>query len=111
MIFTTWSACLSKLPTIDSLRRRGFSLANRCEMCLREEESVQHLLRHCNVSCTVWAFIFESFKIVWCMTNTVEQLLQVWPLLKLPARGKKLRLATTISSDLVFMENSKQCDL
>ena len=32
---------------MDQLKRRGFSLANRCPLCRKDEENIEHLLLHC----------------------------------------------------------------
>ncbi|OVA03404.1 Reverse transcriptase zinc-binding domain [Macleaya cordata] len=90
--FTMWAACLLKLPTIDSLKRRGRVLANRCEMCGVTEETCNHLFLHCKVASELWAFVAYSFNISWCIPQSVEQLLFMWPKVKLPAKGRKLWL-------------------
>ncbi|OVA20973.1 hypothetical protein BVC80_8831g18 [Macleaya cordata] len=41
---------------------------------------------------SIWRSL-PPLKIVWCMLGSIEQLLQVWPVLKLPVRGKKLVVA------------------
>ncbi|RVX21268.1 putative ribonuclease H protein [Vitis vinifera] len=46
--FFAWEASWGKVLTQEQLQRRGFSLANRCFLCLSEEETVDHLLLHCN---------------------------------------------------------------
>ena len=33
--------------TIDQLKRKGWILENRCNLCRVEEESMDHLLLHC----------------------------------------------------------------
>jgi hypothetical protein len=45
--FFVWSAALGKLLTLDNLRKRNIVLVNRCGMCKKEEESIDHLLLHC----------------------------------------------------------------
>ena len=42
-----WEASWGKILTMEQLQRRGYSLANRCFLCLSEEETVDHLSLHC----------------------------------------------------------------
>ncbi|RVW74773.1 hypothetical protein CK203_059437 [Vitis vinifera] len=41
--FFAWEASWGKVLTQEQLQRRGFSLANRCFLCLSEEETMDHL--------------------------------------------------------------------
>ena len=45
--FFTWEAAWGKALTLDLVQKRGWSLANKCFMCLEEEETIDHLLLHC----------------------------------------------------------------
>jgi hypothetical protein len=45
-----WSVALGKILTLDNLKRRNIVLVNRCGMCKKEEESIDHLLLHCERS-------------------------------------------------------------
>ena len=42
-----WEAAWGKTLTLDLVQKRGWSLANRCFMCLGNEETIDHLLLHC----------------------------------------------------------------
>ena len=42
-----WEAAWGKVLTLDQLKRRGMSFANKCFMCEEEEENIGHLLIHC----------------------------------------------------------------
>ncbi|OVA18062.1 BTB/POZ-like [Macleaya cordata] len=117
--FTMWEACLIKLPTINSLKRRGRVLANRCEMCGVTEETCNHLFLHCKVTSELWAFVAYSFNISWCIPQSVEQLLFMWPKVKLPAKGRKLwrtiphAVIWTIwktRNDVIFKGETRQFD-
>lgn len=44
----TWLMLRNRILTIDNLRKREWCLVNRCHMCKREEESVNHLFGECN---------------------------------------------------------------
>ena len=41
--FFAWEASWGKVLTLEQLQRRGYSLANRCFLCLLEVEMVDHL--------------------------------------------------------------------
>ena len=44
--FFAWEVSWGKVLTLDQLKRRGRPLANRCNLCEREEETIEHLLVH-----------------------------------------------------------------
>ena len=48
VVFFIWEATWRKVLTLDDIQRRGWSLVNRCFLCLNEEESVDHILLHCD---------------------------------------------------------------
>ena len=45
--FFAWKDSWGKVQTLDRLQKRGWDLANRCFMCQMFEESIDHLLLHC----------------------------------------------------------------
>ena len=45
--FFAWEAAWGKVLTLDLVQKRGWSLENRCFMCLENEETIDHLLLHC----------------------------------------------------------------
>lgn len=47
--------------TLDQLKRRCFSLANRYYFCEEDEEIIEHFLVHCPKVWTVWSSFFGSF--------------------------------------------------
>ena len=63
------------------LRRR--ILVNRCCMCHRNEETVDHLLLHCPVVHSLWVYMYQIFGIQWVMLCIVgaigwENLIQTY---------------------------------
>ena len=50
--------------TMDRLKRKGFSLANRCSLCGRDEENIEHLLIHCPMTWGLWASMLAAMGIV-----------------------------------------------
>ncbi|RVW47166.1 hypothetical protein CK203_070193 [Vitis vinifera] len=45
--FFAWEATWGKALTLDLVQKRGWTLANRCFMCLEKEETIDRLLLHC----------------------------------------------------------------
>ena len=41
--FFVWEASWGKVLTLEQLQRRGYSLANKCFLCLFEVETMDHL--------------------------------------------------------------------
>ncbi|CAN1175048.1 Putative ribonuclease H protein At1g65750 [Linum perenne] len=48
--FFLWRLCHRILPTIDDLNRRGIELPSLCPVCLRQDETLEHLLFNCTVT-------------------------------------------------------------
>ena len=57
--FFAWEASWGKILTLEQLQRRGYSLANRCFLCLSEVETVDHLLLHCVKTRALWNLLFS----------------------------------------------------
>ena len=57
---------------------RGCILVNRCCMCHRNEEVVDHLLLHCPIAHSLWAYMFQIFGTQWVMPGSVESLVYCW---------------------------------
>jgi hypothetical protein len=73
--FLVWTTDLGKIVTLDNLRRRNFVVVEWCCMCQKSEESVDHLLIHCEVSRELWSSIFNLFGVDWAMPRWVKNLL------------------------------------
>jgi hypothetical protein len=52
--FFAWSVVVGKILTIDNLRKRHVIMVDRCCMCKRNGEFVDHLCLHCEVACVLW---------------------------------------------------------
>jgi hypothetical protein len=48
--FFVWLAALGKILTLNNLKKKNMVLINRCGMCKKDEESIDHLLLHCECS-------------------------------------------------------------
>uniref|UniRef100_A0A5B6Z489 Reverse transcriptase zinc-binding domain-containing protein n=1 Tax=Davidia involucrata TaxID=16924 RepID=A0A5B6Z489_DAVIN len=62
----------------DNLQCRGFTLANRCWMCKEKEESVNHLLIHCEMARDTWNMLLTLFGRSWAFPSSVKDLLCDW---------------------------------
>ena len=48
-----------RILTLDQLKKRGFSLASRCPLCGKVEETLEHLLIHCPKVWCMWTALFS----------------------------------------------------
>lgn len=48
--FSAWSVALGKILTLDNLKKRHVIVINRCYICKKIGESIDHLLLHCAVA-------------------------------------------------------------
>lgn len=63
--FFLWNTYLDNILTLNHLQSRGWNLANRCVMCMREEESINLLFIHCLIVFMVWTFFLSHLHIFW----------------------------------------------
>jgi hypothetical protein len=77
--FFSWSAALGKILTLDNLRKRHVIVINRCYMCKKTKEFVDHhLLLHCDVASALYYYLFSRFGLSWIMPRRVFNLLACW---------------------------------
>ena len=76
--FFGWEATWEKALTLDQLQKRGWPLANRCYLCQRHEESIDHILLHCAMARTLWALLCSLFGVQWVLPATVKGTLLGW---------------------------------
>ncbi|CAN0856758.1 Putative ribonuclease H protein At1g65750 [Linum grandiflorum] len=74
----TWMASLNSITTIDNLRRRGSILPNRCVLCYHANETVSHILLHCDFSSAVWSFFRQCLGEIGPMPHDVMSCLILW---------------------------------
>ena len=77
-VFFAWEASWEKFLTLDQLKRRGWTLANRCFFCLVEEESTNHILIHCTKTRVLWELLFTLFGVTWVLPYSVRETLFCW---------------------------------
>ena len=77
--FFRWEATWRKALTLDQLQKRRWTLANRCYLCQRHEESIDHILLHCEKARTLWVLLFSMFGVQWVMpATTIKEMFSGW---------------------------------
>ena len=66
-----WEAAWGKVLTLDQLKRRGMTFANRCFMCEEEEETIDRLLIHCKFAKMLWDLFLSIVGISWVFPQLV----------------------------------------
>jgi hypothetical protein len=59
---------------MDNIRKRHVIVIDRCCMCKRNVEFVDHLLLHCEVACALWNAFFSHFGLSCVMPSSVVEL-------------------------------------
>ena len=76
--FCAWEASQGKVLTLDQIKKRRRALANRCYFCQVEEESIDHLLLHCEKTRALWEMLFTLFGVSWIFPFSVRETLLGW---------------------------------
>ena len=82
--------------TLDKLKRRGMTFANRCFMCEEEEETIDHLLIHCKLAKMLWDLILSIVGISWVFPHLVLHTLLAWQGAAVGKKRKKIWLAAPL---------------
>ena len=88
--FFTWCVSHSKILSIENLQKRGWFLTNRCYLCMKNLETVDHLLIHCEFTRFCWDTFLLKFGIAIAAPGTCLELLKSWSSAPLKKRGKIL---------------------
>ena len=91
-----WEAAWGKVLTLDQLKRRGMTFANRCFMCEEEEETIDHLLIHCKIAKMLWDLILSIVGISWVFPHSVRHTLLAWQGAAVGKKRKKIWLAAPL---------------
>ena len=76
--FFAWEATWGKALTLDLVQKKGWTLANRCFMCLEKEETIDHLFLHCSKTRVLWDLLFALFGVSWVLPSSVRETLLSW---------------------------------
>ena len=71
--FFAWEASWGKMLTLDQLKKRGWTLANRCFLCCVEEESID-----CTKARVLWELLFALFGVMWVLPYSVRDTFLGW---------------------------------
>ena len=82
--------------TLDQLKRRGMTVANRCFMCEEDEENIDHLLIHCKFAKMLWDLILSIVGISWVFPHSVLHTLLAWQGAAVGKKSKKLWFAAPL---------------
>ena len=91
-----WEAAWGKVLTLDQLKRRGMTFANRCFMCEEEEETIDHLLIHCKFTKMLWDLILSIVGISWVFPQSVLHTLLAWQGAAVGKKRKKIWFAAPL---------------
>jgi hypothetical protein len=59
--FFVWTVAIGKILTLDNFRKWHVIVINKCYMCKKTGESVDHFLLHCDVASALWSSL-QSFR-------------------------------------------------
>jgi hypothetical protein len=76
--FFTLTAVLRKILIIDNLRKRNLIVINRCCLCKSDGKTINYLLLHCKIACSLWYAIFSRIGLSWVMLSNVAGLFACW---------------------------------
>jgi hypothetical protein len=76
--FFAWSAALGNILIVDNLWERHDVIVDRCYLCKRNMESVDHLLLHWDVASVLCNSLFTQFDLSWVMPRRVVNLFAYW---------------------------------
>eukprot|EP00253_Pinus_taeda_P008423 PITA_08423 len=57
-----WLVQHKKIMTWENLRKRGLVGPYRCQLCVQQEETMEHLLNHCPFTSTLWNWVDSTFR-------------------------------------------------
>ncbi|CAN1121444.1 Putative ribonuclease H protein At1g65750, partial [Linum perenne] len=73
-----WMVWHKKIASVDNLQRRGMTLVNRCAMCEKNLESVDHLFIHCEFAVAVWNRVSSILSLFGPRNEDVRGLFAAW---------------------------------
>ena len=97
--FFVWEAVWGKILTVDTLMKRGWSMVNRCNLYKDSEESIDHILIHCDRTRQLWTVLLTTFGLVWVFPVSVRNFLLEW---KFKGLGKKKRAVWQLAPICLF---------
>ena len=87
---------LGKVLTLDQLKRRGMTFANRCFLCEEDEETIDHLLIHCKSAKMLWNLFLSIVGTSWVFPRLVLHTLLAWQGAAVGKKRKKIWMAARL---------------
>ena len=78
IVFFTCTTTLGWILMISNLRSQGFVLVNLCCLCNNNEETINHLLIHCEYTSDLWPLVLNLFGVLWALPSNILELLYFW---------------------------------
>ena len=91
-----WEVAWGKVLTLDQLKRRGMTFANRCFMCEEEKKTIDHLLIHCKSVKLLWDLFLSIVGISWVFPQSVLHTLLAWQGATMGKKRKKIWLVAPL---------------
>ena len=91
--FFAWEATWGKELTLDQLKCRGMTFANRCFLCEEDEETIDHLLIHCKSAKMLWNLFLSIVGTRWVFPRSVLHILLAWQGAAVGKKHKKIWMA------------------
>ncbi|CAN1266289.1 Putative ribonuclease H protein At1g65750 [Linum perenne] len=76
--FFCWLTYRNRIATTDNLQRRGLALPNRCSLCEKDAESVDHIFIHCHFASQVWYRLSSTLSLNGPLPSSFKGLLLMW---------------------------------
>ncbi|CAN0926381.1 LINE-1 reverse transcriptase homolog [Linum grandiflorum] len=73
-----WQVYLGKIASQDNLQKRGFLLANRCVLCYKELESIDHMFLSCEFTMSIWRKTSSALSIHGPLSSSVCDVISSW---------------------------------
>lgn len=78
LAFFAWEALWGRALTLDNVQRKCISLANWCYLCQGREESINHLLLHCEKTQMLWNLLLSLFGQNLVLVDVIKDTLLAW---------------------------------
>ena len=81
------------MPTLDQLKRQGRVLANKCFLCEKNEETIDHLLFRCKKTNMLYDIFLSIDGTSWVFLGLIIQILLSWQGASMGKKDKNIWLA------------------
>jgi hypothetical protein len=100
---------LGNILTLDNFKKMHVISVDRCCMCKRNGELVDHLLLHCDVAYPLWSALFARFGMSWVIPRKVFDLITCWWTFGRPMSATIWKMVPTCLFWCVWNERNNRC--